>query len=149
MTMARPKIVNAAWQMLPEPLRGKLRGNTGKRFVRFVPVSLAAVAASQVTLAVLVGITKVSAGTSAIIASMVGAAVSYVLSRWAWERKGKAASIPGDGLSVPVWPMDGKRTAATAEAFTAASRGPEAVVLPTASVWRCWRWLGRSFWIAL
>jgi len=47
MTVARPKIVNAAWHMLPEPLRGRLRGNTGRRFVRFVPVSMAAVAASQ------------------------------------------------------------------------------------------------------
>jgi putative flippase GtrA len=107
MTMARPKIVNAAWQMLPEPLRGKLRGNTGKRFVRFVPVSLAAVAASQITLAVLVGITKVSAGTSAIIASMVGAAVSYVLSRWAWERKGKPhllkETLPFWLVSVGAW----------------------------------------------
>jgi putative flippase GtrA len=107
MTMARPKIVNAAWQMLPEPLRGKLRGNTGKRFVRFVPVSLAAVAASQITLAVLVGITKVSAGTSAIIASMVGAGVSYVLSRWAWERKGKPhllkETLPFWLVSVGAW----------------------------------------------
>ncbi len=107
MTMARPKIVNAAWQMLPEPLRGKLRGNTGRRFIRFVPVSLAAVAASQLTLAVLVGITKVSAGTSAIIASMVGAAVSYVLSRWAWERKGKPhllkETLPFWLVSVGAW----------------------------------------------
>jgi putative flippase GtrA len=107
MTMARPKIVNAAWRMLPEPVRGKLRGNTGKRFVRFVPVSLAAVAASQLTLAILVGVTKVSAGTSAIIASMVGAGVSYVLSRWAWERKGKPhllkETLPFWLVSVGAW----------------------------------------------
>ena len=107
MTVARPKIVNAAWHMLPEPLRGRLRGNTGRRFVRFVPVSMAAVAASQITLAVLVGITKLSAGTSAIIASMVGAGVSYVLSRWAWERKGKPhvlkETLPFWLVSVGAW----------------------------------------------
>lgn len=107
MTMARPKIVNAAWQMLPEPLRGKLRSNTGRRFVRFVPVSLAAVAASQITLFVLVGVFKVSAGTSAIIASMIGAAVSYVLSRWAWERKGKPhllkETLPFWLVSIGAW----------------------------------------------
>jgi putative flippase GtrA len=107
MTMARPKIVNAAWHMLPEPLRGRLRSNTGRRFVRFVPVSLAAVAASQITLFVLVGITKVSAGTSAIIASMVGAGVSYLLSRWAWERKGKPhllkETLPFWLVSVGAW----------------------------------------------
>jgi len=107
MTVVRPKIVNAAWHMLPEPLRSRLRGNTGRRFVRFVPVSMAAVAASQITLAVLVGITKLSAGTSAIIASMAGAGVSYVLSRWAWERKGKPhvlkETLPFWLVSVGAW----------------------------------------------
>ncbi len=107
MTMARPKIVNAAWRRLPEPMRQRLRGNTGKRFVRFVPVSLAAVAASQLTLAILVGITQLSAGASAIIASMLGAGVSYVLSRWAWERKGKPhvlkETLPFWLVSVGAW----------------------------------------------
>jgi putative flippase GtrA len=105
--MARPKIVNAAWRRLPEPMRQRLRGNTGKRFVRFVPVSLAAVAASQLTLAILVGITKLSAGASAIVASMLGAGVSYVLSRWAWERKGKPhvlkETLPFWLVSVGAW----------------------------------------------
>ena len=100
MTLARPKIVNTAWRMLPEPLRSKLRGNTGKRFVRFVPVSIAAVVASQITLAVLVGITQLSAGASAVIASMAGAGVSYVLSRWAWERKGRPHMLKE---TLPFW----------------------------------------------
>ncbi len=107
MTMARPKIVNAAWRRLPEPMRQRLRGNTGKRFVRFVPVSLAAVAASQLTLAILVGITRLSAGASAVIASMVGAGVSYLLSRWAWERKGRPhvlkETLPFWLVSVGAW----------------------------------------------
>jgi putative flippase GtrA len=107
MTVARPKIVNAAWRRLPEPLRSRLRGNTGKRFVRFVPVSIAAVLASQITLAVLVGVTQRSAGVSAIIASMVGAGVSYVLSRWAWERKGKPhllkETLPFWLVSIGAW----------------------------------------------
>ncbi len=89
MTLAPSKIAQAAWHVLPLSLRRKLRTNTGKRFMRFVPVSLAAVASSQITLAVLVGITRLSAGTSAVLASIAGAAVSYVLSRWAWERKGR------------------------------------------------------------
>jgi len=100
MTLARPKIVNTAWRMLPEPLRTKLRGNTGRRFVRFVPVSIAAVVASQITLAVLVGITQLSAGASAVIASMAGAGVSYVLSRWAWERKGRPHMLKE---TLPFW----------------------------------------------
>ncbi len=75
--------------------------------MRFVPVSLAAVAASQLTLAILVGITRLSAGTSAVIASMAGAAVSYVLSRWAWERKGRPhvlkETLPFWAVSVSAW----------------------------------------------
>jgi putative flippase GtrA len=89
MTQAHPKIALVFWHLLPAPIRRKLRTDAGNRFMRFVPVSLAAVIASQLTLAILVGVTHVSAGTSAVIASMVGAAVSYILSRWAWERKGR------------------------------------------------------------
>jgi putative flippase GtrA len=107
MTLARPKIVDTAWLMLPGSLRRRLRSRTGKRFVRFVPVSIAAVISSQVTLAFLVGVTRVAAGVSAIIASMVGAGVSYVLSRWAWERKGRPdvlrETLPFWAVSVSAW----------------------------------------------
>lgn len=75
--------------------------------MRFVPVSLAAVAASQTTLAVLVGITRVSAGTSAVLASIAGAAVSYILSRWAWERKGRPhvlkETLPFWAVAISAW----------------------------------------------
>ncbi len=107
MTMAPPKIAKAAWHLLPGGLRRRLRTKTGSRFMRFVPVSMAAVAASQLTLAVLVGITRLSAGTSAVIASMAGAAVSYVLSRWAWERRGRPhvlkETLPFWAVSVGAW----------------------------------------------
>jgi|SRR5450755_885061 putative flippase GtrA len=83
------KFSRAAWLLLPGPLRRKLRSESGRRFMRFVPASLAALASSQLVLAFLVGIVGMSAGTSAFIASAVGAGVSYVLSRWAWERKGR------------------------------------------------------------
>ncbi len=107
MTMAPPKIAKVAWRLLPASLRRRLRTNTGRRFMRFVPVSLAAVAASQLTLALLVGLSQLSAGTSAVIASMVGAAVSYVLSRWAWERKGMPhvlkETLPFWAIAVGSW----------------------------------------------
>ena len=107
MTMAPPKIAKVAWRLLPGGLRRRLRTKTGNRFMRFVPVSLAAVAASQLTLAVLFGVTRLSAGTSAVIASMAGAAVSYVLSRWAWERKGRPnvlkETLPFWTVSVSTW----------------------------------------------
>jgi putative flippase GtrA len=107
MTLAPPKIAMVAWRMLPLSLRRRLRTNTGKRFMRFVPVSLAAVASSQLTLALLVGLSHLSAGTSGVIASMVGAAVSYVLSRWAWERKGRPhvlkETLPFWAVAVGSW----------------------------------------------
>lgn len=52
-------------------------------------VAAGAVIASQVTLAVCLGPIGWTAGRSALTAWLVGAAVSYVLSRWAWERKGR------------------------------------------------------------
>ena len=62
MAGAHSKIGNAAWDLVPGPLRSKLQSEAGKRFMRFVPVSLAALASSQITLAVLVGVAQVAAG---------------------------------------------------------------------------------------
>jgi putative flippase GtrA len=107
MTLARPRIVDAAWHALPGSLRRRLRGKTGKRFVRFVPVSAAALASSQISLLILVGVTRQSAGASAVIASISGAMVSYILSRWAWERKGRPhvlkETLPFWAVSVGAW----------------------------------------------
>jgi putative flippase GtrA len=107
MAGAPTRISKAAWHLLPAPVRRKLRSEPGKRFMRFVPVALAALASSQITLAVAVGVFGVSAGTSAFIASIVGAGVSYVLSRWAWERKGRPdllrETLPFWIVSVGAW----------------------------------------------
>jgi len=101
------KISNAAWHVVPAPVRRKLRSDPGKRFMRFVPVSLAALASSQLVLAVLVGMVGMSAGAAAFIASAAGAGVSYVLSRWAWERKGRPdllrETLPFWIVSVGAW----------------------------------------------
>jgi len=67
----------------------RLQTPVGKRFSRFILVAAGAVIASQVTLAVCLGPVGWTAGRSALTAWLAGAAVSYVLSRWAWERKGK------------------------------------------------------------
>jgi putative flippase GtrA len=107
MAGASNRISKAAWHLLPAPVRRKLRSEPGMRFMRFVPVSLAALASSQIALAVLVGVIGMSAGTSAFIASAIGAAVSYVLSRWAWERKGRPdllrETLPFWVVSVAAW----------------------------------------------
>jgi putative flippase GtrA len=67
----------------------RLQTPVGKRFSRFILVAAGAVIASQVTLAVCLGPVGWTAGRSALTAWLAGAAVSYVLSRWAWERKGR------------------------------------------------------------
>ena len=101
------KIAKAAWHLLPAPVRRKLRSEPGTRLMRFVPVSLAALAASQICLAVMVGVIGISAGVAALVASIIGAGVSYVLSRWAWERKGRPdllrETLPFWVVSVGAW----------------------------------------------
>ena len=81
MTLVAPRLVAS--------LRGRLRTSLGKRFSRFVPVAVASFGASQIMLTLLLGPGHATAGISAIAAWFTGAAVSYILSRWAWERKGK------------------------------------------------------------
>jgi putative flippase GtrA len=70
-------------------VKRRLQTSVGKRFSRFIVVATGAVIASQATLAICLGPIGWTAGRSALTAWLVGAAVSYVLSRWAWERKGK------------------------------------------------------------
>jgi putative flippase GtrA len=70
-------------------LRRRLRTSLGRRFSRFVPVAVVSFAASQITLTLLLGPGHATAGISAVAAWFAGAAVSYILSRWAWERKGR------------------------------------------------------------
>jgi putative flippase GtrA len=70
-------------------LQRRLQTSVGKRFSRFILVATGAVIASQITLAVCLGPIGWTAGRSALTAWLAGAAVSYVLSRWAWERKGR------------------------------------------------------------
>src|SRR2546430_1115948 len=92
---------------LPVALRRRMQTTVGKRFVRFVGVAIAALAASQITLTLLLGVGHMSAGLSGILASIAGAAVSYVLSRWAWERKGRPhllkETLPFWLVSVGAW----------------------------------------------
>jgi putative flippase GtrA len=101
------KVTKAVWHLLPGPVRRKLRSESGTRFMRFVPVSLAALASSQIVLAVLVGVAHASAGIAALVASVIGAGVSYVLSRWAWERKGRPdllrETLPFWLVSIGAW----------------------------------------------
>jgi putative flippase GtrA len=70
-------------------VRARLRTQLGKRFSRFVLVAVASLASSLIMLNLLLGVLHLTAGLSGALGAITGAAVSYVLSRWAWERKGK------------------------------------------------------------
>jgi putative flippase GtrA len=89
MTLISPRISDALWRIVPGPLREKLRSNVVKRFVRFAPAAVCAVAATQITYIICIGPANLTAGISGALGWFAGAAVSYVISRWAWERKGR------------------------------------------------------------
>jgi putative flippase GtrA len=112
MTSAPDKIVDAAWRLIPAPIERKLRNETGRRFSRFLLVAAAGVITSQVVLGLLTGPTDLnSAGAAGVIASMTAALVSYLLSRWAWERKGRPdllrETVPFWLVSAAVWAILG------------------------------------------
>jgi len=69
-------------------VKSRLQTTVGKRFSRFLLVAAGAVVASQITLTICLGPAEMTAGKSAVAAWFAGAVVSYLLSRWAWERKG-------------------------------------------------------------
>jgi putative flippase GtrA len=89
MTLIPPRISGALWRIVPRPLREKLRSTVVKRFVRFAPAAVFAVAATQITYIICIGPANLTAGISGALGWFAGAAVSYVISRWAWERKGR------------------------------------------------------------
>jgi putative flippase GtrA len=60
-----------------------------KRFIRFAPAAFCAVAATQITYIICLGPANLTAGVAGFAGWFAGAAVSYVISRWAWERKGR------------------------------------------------------------
>jgi putative flippase GtrA len=99
MVLVKSRIGAALWR--------KARSNVGIRFTRFTVVAAASVAASQISLSLLLGPGHQTAGFSGGLAAMIGAGVSYVLSRWAWERKGRPnllkETLPFWLVSVVVW----------------------------------------------
>jgi putative flippase GtrA len=74
---------------LPEPLRRKLGSPGGRRLVRFAPAALLALAATQATYFLCFSVLAMTGRAAGAAGWLAGAAVSYGISRWAWERKGK------------------------------------------------------------
>lgn len=78
----------------------KLRTTVGIRFTRFIRVAVASLATSELTLALCDGVFHLSATSVAVASWFTGAVVSYLLSRWAWERKGKPDILRE---TIPFW----------------------------------------------
>src|SRR5262245_39254807 len=114
MTGASEKIAQGAWRLVPAPIERLLRTDAGNRFLRFLPAATAAVITSQAVLALLTGPANLGGFTSGVLASMTAAAVSYLLSRWAWDRKGRPdllrETLPFWVISVTVWVILGLTT---------------------------------------
>jgi putative flippase GtrA len=92
MALAQNRLIASLW--------GRLRTKVGIRFTRFVGVAAASLATSEIALTLANGVFHLTATPAAIIAWFAGAVVSYVLSRWAWERKGKPNVLRE---TVPFW----------------------------------------------
>jgi putative flippase GtrA len=81
MALAQTRLPSRVWR--------KFRGKVGVRFTRFVGAAAAALAATEIALTLCNAVFHMTATPAALVSWFCGAVVSYVLSRWAWERKGK------------------------------------------------------------
>jgi putative flippase GtrA len=73
----------------PAKLSNFVRSQFGKRFSRFVLAALVSAGTSELTLLACYGIFNVTPGRSSVAAWFAGALVSYFMTRWTWERKGR------------------------------------------------------------
>ena len=89
MSLAPPQFVSAAWERLPEPLRRRFGSSGGRRLLRFAPAAVLALAATQITYFVCASIVHTTGRISGFAGWLAGAVVSYGVSRWAWERRGR------------------------------------------------------------
>ena len=83
------RLAAGAWRVVPEPLRRRLGPDGGKRLLRFAPAALLALAATQVTYFFCASVLNSTGRIAGAAGWLAGAIVSYAVSRWAWERRGK------------------------------------------------------------
>jgi putative flippase GtrA len=76
------------------------------RFARFAGAAVAALSATEIALTLSNGVFHLTATPAALVSWFAGAVVSYTLSRWAWNRKGRPdvlrETIPFWGISAVV-----------------------------------------------
>jgi len=92
MALTQTRLASAVWR--------KFRGKVGVRFTRFFVAAAAAFTATEVALTICNAVFHMTATPAALVSWFCGAVVSYVLSRWAWERKGKPDVLRE---TIPFW----------------------------------------------
>jgi putative flippase GtrA len=85
---------------LPVGLANRLRTRLGKHFSRFVLVAAVSLAVSEFALFVFTEVLHLTGGISGVSAAALGALASYLMSRWAWERKGRPNVLRE---TIPFW----------------------------------------------
>ena len=85
---------------ISDTLTQKARSKLGIRFGRFTVAAIAAFATTEVVLTICAGPLDLTATWASLISWFSGALVSYVLSRWAWRRKGRPSLLKE---TVPFW----------------------------------------------
>src|SRR3984957_9710409 len=89
---------------LGETLTRKVRSTLGIRFGRFAVAAVTAFVTTEVVLTICAGPLNLSATWATLLSWFSGALVSYVLSRWAWKRKGRPNVLRE---TVPFWIVSG------------------------------------------
>jgi len=105
-----PKLIDR----LPAVVANRLRTRFGTQFVKFALVAAVSLGASEIALGLFIGPLHMTGGISGFLAAVVGAIVSYFLSRRAWGRKGRPnvvrETIPFWLVSVASWLVLGLAT---------------------------------------
>jgi len=89
MPPVRRKLQVAISTKLPGPLRRRMGSAGARRLMRFAPAAVLALATTQITYFICFSVLAMTGRASGAAGWLAGAAVSYGVSRWAWERKGK------------------------------------------------------------
>ena len=85
---------------ISDTITRKARSKLGIRFGRFAVAALAAFATTEVVFTICAVPLGLSATWATLISWFSGAMVSYVLSRWAWKRKGRPSLLKE---TLPFW----------------------------------------------
>ena len=85
---------------ISDTLTQKARSKLGIRFGRFAVAAIAAFATTLIVLTICAGPLQLTATWASLISWFSGALVSYVLSRWAWKRKGRPSLLKE---TLPFW----------------------------------------------